>query len=237
MNRKMKKLLKTGFEPPKPVEKTKFVRNLPPRKVSNFELLHTQIKYIRKLTWLLCGLIFVLTAFAALSVTKESMWMLSALVPFLSISLISESGRAESCGMAELELSTRFNLKTTVMAKLLILGSVNLVLMIFMSLFAGGGISASVFYIFIPYMLSAAAGLLICRKIQGNGALYLSGTVSVIIAAMEIAFRKNIFSFFQSSGEGERFLIFSLLTAALARECYKRIKETEELKWSLELTD
>lgn len=234
MDRKLQNLLKIGFEPPKPVEKGKFIRNLPPRKVSNFELLHTQIKYIRKLTWLLYAVIFALTAFTALSVSKESMWLLSALIPFFSVSMISESGRSENYGMAELELSARFNLKTIVMAKLLILGLVNLVLMILLSLLAGGGLSASIFYIFIPYMLSAAAGLLICRKIQGNGALYLSGTVSVIIAAMEIAFRKDIFSFFLSSGEGEMFLIFSLLTAALARECYKRIKETEELKWSLE---
>ena len=232
MDRKLQNMLKIGFDAPKPVEKAMFIRTLPPRRVSNFELLHTQIKFIRKLTWLLCGLIFILTAVTAMSVSNETMWILSALMPFLSVTMISESGRSENCGMAELELSTRFNLKIIVLAKLIVLGAVDFALMILLSLFAGGGISASLFYIFCPYLLTAAAGLLICRKMQGSGALYLSGTVSFIIAAMEIAFRKNIFSFFLSSGEVERLLIFSLLTAALARECYKRIKETEELKWS-----
>lgn len=234
MDRKLQKLLKAGFDAPKAVEMEKFIRTLPPRRVSNFELLCTQLKFIRKRTWLLLALFFVITAITAKALTNENMWILSALVPFLSVTLISESGRAENYGMAEFELSTRFNLKTIVLAKLIILGTADLILMCLSSLFTDTGFSASLFYIFCPYLLTTAAGLLICRKMQGSSALYLSGAMSFLIAGMEIIFREDIFKFFLNSGAEERLLIFSLLMAALVREGYKRIKESEELKWSLE---
>lgn len=234
MDRKLQNMLEIGFEAPKAVEKRQFIRSLPIQRVSNFKLLCTQAKYIRKRTWMLWGLVFVLTAFVSNTLSKESMWVLSALMPLLSMTVISESSRAENCGMAEFELSTRFNLKTIVLARLIILGAADLVLMCMASLFADGGISASAFYIFCPYMLSAVAGLFIYRKTQGSGALYLSTGVSFLIAGLEMLFNEDILKFYQNSGEGERLLIFSLLTAALVREGYKRIKETEELKWSLE---
>lgn len=234
MDRILQDMLKSGFDAPEPVEKRAFIRTLTVQKVSNFKLLCTQARYIRKSAWLLGTVLFIASALTAMAVSESSMWILSALMPLLSLTVISESGRSESCGMAELELSARFNLKTVFLARLIILGAADFIMLCAASVFAGAGLSASLIYIFCPYIFSAAAGLFICRKIRSTGEMYLSAAASFLTAGLEIIFRKDIFSFYLRCGEGESFLIFSLMTAALVYEGVKRIKETEELKWSLE---
>ena len=73
--------------------------------------------------------------------------------------------------MEELELATRFSLKSVLLARLCLVGSLHAVLLLCLTLLCRGTGAASfgrtVVYLLVPYLLTAYGGLWLSRRLRG----------------------------------------------------------------------
>lgn len=111
MRQALKKELKRAFEAPQPVRKKAFLRTLEQPKTSVFAFVLSQLGYIRRWVWLVSALVFILSMMGAAGLPADTVWIASALMPLLALTVVSESGRSENYEMAELEMATRFSLR------------------------------------------------------------------------------------------------------------------------------
>ena len=123
-----KEELKHAFEAPKPVKKREFLRRLDVPKMSFSTFLFSQMSYIRKWVWVVSFLVFSVAILGVAFVPDAVLWLISALTPLLALTVVSESGRSACYKMDELEMATRFSLRSVTFARLTILGLLNLLI-------------------------------------------------------------------------------------------------------------
>ena len=185
MKQNLKEELSNAFETPEPLRKKEFLKGLPKPGISMSEFIVSQIGYIRSWIWCVSVLVFGLSIGSAVLLSAKILWPISALTPLLALTIVTECGRSESYEMAELEIATRFSLKSVVIARLGILGVENL---IFLFLMIPVGIWKHEFspvrtglYILSPYLLTAFTGMYIMRKFRGlEGTLLCAGIAGMI---------------------------------------------------------
>ena len=124
---------------------------------------------------------------------NQVIWGVSALAPLLAMTVIAESGRSQSCQMAELEMATRFSLRSVALARLGILGLENLgmiILFVFMGRGGdgagqGGSMVQAGLGILLPYLLTSFLGLRIVRSFRGREAVYycfgMASCISILV--------------------------------------------------------
>lgn len=111
MNRSLKNALKQSYEAPAPTQKSQFLRRFPVQSIGHFQFLCIQITYIRKWVWALSVFSFIVAFIGAAWLNQDMLWCISAYMPILALSAITESSRSQIYGMSEFEISTRFSLK------------------------------------------------------------------------------------------------------------------------------
>ena len=122
MNQKLKKALKSGFETACATKKDFFLAQVETPPISFLQFLTLQLGYIRKWIWIFFIFSFLLMLIGTAYLKKNILWDISAFTPLLALFLITETQRSEFYGMSEFELSTRFSLKSIVLARLGIMG-------------------------------------------------------------------------------------------------------------------
>ncbi len=234
MNRYLKKSIRDAFDTPAPLRKKEFLRKLPPPSISMSSFLWGQISYIRKWVWAVCFCVFVAAFMWARSAAWDAVWLLSALTPLLALTIVVESRRSDICGMAELELSSRFSLKSVTLARLTILGMANFILLCLLLLlpfyqtdrFLQAGV-----YLLCPYLFTAFTGLWVSRKIRTKESVYSCMGIAVMVSFVCL----NLHSVRPTLYEPAAFLwwvcAFFLSGAAFLREGHILIQQTEELAW------
>ena len=131
MNSVLKKELKKNFEAPAPARREAFLQEFAePAGISLFSFLLIQAQYIRKRTITVSICAFATVLFGSMILLADMLRAVSALTPLLALTLVTETGRSEHYGMAELEMATRFSLKSTLLARFGILGMGNLLLLL-----------------------------------------------------------------------------------------------------------
>lgn len=237
MNKKMKMAIKESFEPPAPIGKETFLNRVQCPSVSCFEFVCSQVSYIRKWIWGLSGLLFIVALIGAGFLKKDMIWHISAFMPLLAVTIVTENGRSETWEMAELELSARFPLKSIVLARLGIIGIANLILICLLIPFALMNSETTVLqtsvYMLCPYLLTTFFGLWFARKIHGREGNYLC-----VGAAIGISFGQELVYQLLPIFYEESYVIWwvaalVLLGIGTADQCCKMIKQTEELAWNL----
>ena len=219
-NRKKKVLkeeLQCAFAAPKPQRREAFLQLLSERSLGTEQSLETdrllktglpsfvlsQVMYISKGIWWLSAAVFAAACLLAASPgmagdgnQSQVIWGISALAPLLAMTVIAESGRSQSCQMAELEMATRFSLRSVALARLGILGLENLgMLILFVFMGRGGdgtGQDTSMvqagFGILLPYLLTSFLGLRIVRSFRGREAVYycfgMAACISILVFMM-----------------------------------------------------
>ena len=160
----------------------------------------SQITYISKGIWWLSAAVFAAACLLAASPgmagdrnQNQVIWGISALAPLLAMTVIAESGRSQSCQMAELEMATRFSLRSVALARLGILGLENLgmlILFVFMGRGGdgagqGGSMVQAGLGILLPYLLTSFLGLRIVRSFRGREAVYycfgMAACISILV--------------------------------------------------------
>ena len=163
MDQELKKALQDAFEAPAPKRKEAFLRSVPQPGISNLSFMISQAGYIRKRVWGISGVLFGVAYLGASVLGQDVMWVISALLPFAAVSVVTEQNRFHIFLMSELEMAARFSLKSVVLARMEILGIVHLLVLLFLIPVCARLHGASVFqtglYLLVPYLLTADAGL------------------------------------------------------------------------------
>ena len=236
LKQKLKKELQMLYQPPDPVRKQEFLQRMPESRMSNMEFLRSQTGYIRKWNWLISAAVLTGGICAAFDKNRMYTGILAAMLPVLALSFVAEGSRSVRYGMEELEMVSRFSLKAVLMAKFMILGLGNMIVLaaLFPLLMWNGTyefLSAALVILF-PYLLSCYCNLTIVRKVRGKESIYYCSAVSVLIcgAVLVVTYSKiNIYSLMKPLGWVLSLVILAMLTF---REWKMILLQSEEWAWS-----
>ena len=237
MNRKMKEALKEVFEAPVPARKQEFLRGVSPQGVSIFSFMLSQAGYIRKRALGLSLFLLALSLAGVCFLELDMLWVISAFMPFMALSAVTENSRSMAYGMDELEMSSRFSLRNVVLARMGIMGILHLVLLCLLMPLAYAHSIFTVLqvgvYMLIPYLLTDVASLWTIRNIRGKEGLYSCGGIAVCVSSLCSILSEQLINILYMN-------YFSWLIAALivliilcVKEMQKMVQQTEELRWNL----
>ena len=123
-------------------------------------------------------------------------------MPLLALTVVSESGRSQNYEMAELEMATRFSLRSVVLARLGILGMENLIVLSLLlpveTARQGGTVVQAGVYVLVPYLMTTFSGLWIVRRIHGREAVYICAGTAVCISFLTMALQGSIARYCQA---------------------------------------
>lgn len=243
MNRQLKQSVQKAFEAPKPnqQEKARFLRTLPQPKISMWRFILNQAAYLRKWVLLLSVLLLFPAFIGAYYIDKNTLWGISALIPFLAFMAVAEGARSTVYGMSELEMSTRFSLKSVLLARWSVLGLADtLVLCCLVPLCCISNrislIQTGV-YLLVPYLLTVNISLWITRRFHGKDAIYGCMSVAVLVSGTNIGLRFIAEFVYQASYTNYWLILSALLLGGMVYQLYRTIKQTEEYTWNLLLID
>lgn len=236
MKREMKTYLQEAFEAPEPVKKKEFLQMARSENVSTFDFVKTQVVYIRKRVWVVSVFIFILALASADYVGKESIWMISSLVPYIALCAVTEGTRSAAYGMSELEMSTRFSLKSVILARLMAIGCLHTLLLGAMIPVAGGTAFFPVIrtgiYVILPYLLTTVLGLLAVRRLYDWESSYVCMGCAVMVSLLSAWTRGFLVWVYE-----EKYFIWwctlvAYLLVKVVREYKKVIYQTEDVAWN-----
>lgn len=243
MNKQLKQRIQKAFEAPTPnhQDKAKFIKTLPRPKISMLKFILIQATYIRKTTLLLSVLLLLPALSGVYHVNPNTLWMVSAFIPLLGLLAVLESTRSMMYGMEEFEISTRFSLKSVVLARMSVLGLLDF--FVFCCLIPLCCISSKTsflqtgLYLFVPYLLTANLCLWLTRRFPNKETIYVCMCVTLLISSANILLHFLMNYVYHTSYIGFWILLFILLTVKMIHEIYYTTKQTEELVWNSSLTD
>ena len=73
---------------------------------------------MQKRTLFLAAALLILALVSACYINKNTIWTVSAFVPFLGLSAVTENSRSMVYAMSELEMSARFSLRSVILARM-----------------------------------------------------------------------------------------------------------------------
>ena len=237
MNRKMKEALREAFEAPAPEHRQDFFENIPQERVSLISFMLSQAGYIRKRVLVISLFPVLLSLAGACVLDFDMLWAISAFMPFLALSAVTENFRSAAYGMEELEMSARFSLKSVVLARMGILGALHLVLLCLLmplacihSIFT---VMQTGVYLMISYLLADVTGLWILRNLRGKEGLYACMGAAVCISSLYSLLRVRLIRLLYRSGFAWAVVLLVILLILCVSETKKMVRQTEELRWSL----
>ena len=183
------------FEPdekPDPAKKEEFLKNVMAGQLSRtaritlHRMLLIQVKYIRKTAWL-AALMILLAAVLITKGSPDSVLQISALTPLLAFITEIETRRSYAYGMAELEMTTPFSLRSIRYARFMILGLFDMAVLAGISLLIRKYIAISAMLtlscLLLPFLLTMTGALLLERTAFGRSHPYGSGVLALLISA------------------------------------------------------
>ena len=231
MKQLWKESLKDVLQAPPPVRKQEFLQKLDPGQMSVCAFAVRQAAYIRKWSWCVSAAVFFISLASAAWFSVDMLWGISALAPLLALTVVSECGRSEFYKMAELEMVTRFSLRSVLLARLGMLGVENLVIL---GLLVPVGLwrnrlhplQAGV-YILTPFFLTIGTGLYLMRRFRQQEAVYVCAGAAVCISFSVFLFRS-----FYPQIYAEGYLVWwmagmLLSGSAAVRQCQKILYRME----------
>lgn len=235
MKNDMKQLLNDAFYAPEPKEKQNFLKNIRPREVSMLEMLLQQFSYIRVTVWLYALLLIAIAVLGSVYRVEQTTLVITMMMPFVAVASVLETRRSRKYGMSELEMATRFSLRSVVIARLLIVGLAAItVLCVVSPMIAttfGEDVNVTAIHIVIPYFITMIIGLWLERSPLGRATEYGSIVVAFVISFLALVFYFNHPVFMSSYTEIiEKWGVFValLLMVITAMEQWKTVNNVEE---------
>ena len=237
MKQDMKRALAAAFEAPPPEKKRAFFREKPIRYVNHLSFILTQAGYVRKSTWAASAVIFILGLMLGRYAARDALWAMAALTPLAALTAVTESARSGLYGMEELELSTRFGLKSAVMARMGAIGLGHLALLCLTALLGrqvtDRGFVALGVYLLTPYLLTSMLGLAAVRRIRGREGLYVCAGIALLVSGLNGALRTIWRGLYAPSNLPWWLGVLAVCLWLTGREWRNTIRKKEELSWSL----
>ncbi len=243
MEKKLKTMLQHAMEAPAPERKQEFLcrirESMDDRQAGQGSrggygrFVAGQVFYIGKWGW--CGSFGAFLGALLLGgfSDKNLLWTFSAAAPFLAVVFLAEGLRSEMYGMAELEMTARFSLKSLVLARMGIMGAVHMLLLCLgIAVCYGQGeaplLHAGV-YLTVPYLLTNGAGLYLARKMRGRECMYAilaaAAGVAVLPFGVKLLYQEERFIWWMAA-----LPVFAVLAV---KEWKKSLEGWEEVTWNL----
>ena len=173
MKKKMKNFISQAYTPPIPNRKEEFLRSLNYPKVRRTDFIFSQLGYIRKRVWIASLFLYLAAILLGSHIDRGDMkllWSFSAILPYLAMITITETTRSKVYGLAELELTTRYNLRCILFARMTALGVGNLMTLILMLPILAGKINLNIFkigiYLLVPYLITSFLSYKIINQVR-----------------------------------------------------------------------
>lgn len=243
MNRQLKRSIQKAFEAPKPNEQEKadFLKNLHHPPISMWQFILTQATYLRKKTWIFSALLLLPAVIGAFHIGHETLWITSAIVPFLGLLAVAENSRSITYGMSEFELSTRFSLKSVVLARMSILGVLDFTILACLVPLCWISNTLSIIqtgiYIVVPYLLTVNVSLWVTRHVHSRDNIYGCMSVAVLVSGIDLGLHYMVSVVYSLSYFGWWLAVAFFLIVIMAHEIYYTIKQMEEYSWNWLSTD
>ena len=235
--KELKAMLRSTFEVPAPTGKEAFLgkygkgrRCRPESGMAAFIM--TQMTYIRKRVWLLYAGLFLAALSTGVFAEKNVLWIFSALTPFLAVSAVTESTRSANCGMAELELSACFSVRSVMFARMAIMGPLHILLLLCLTFAGRDGMYTAVeagVYLVLPYMMTNVVCLWLTRKIRGQEGTYACMAAAILIAVLYDAAKYSGATMFDGRYLQWWLAAFALFTVLAVREYGKMVRQMEQV--------
>lgn len=196
-DRELKRSIRQAFAVPEPEGGQVFMKKIGKEErivISCAQFFLIQLSYIRKRIWAASALLFAAAVAAAYAFWRSAagtmdqvlLWCISAVTPFLALLSVVEAGRSASCGMRELEMSTRYHLPEIYLARMLFLGCGNamelLVSVILLKNAGQGSVFMTAIYLLVPYLLTITLSLWVAGRLEGGHTM-----VSAMVSACTVA--------------------------------------------------
>ena len=237
MDKKLKRALTDVYRTPAPARKIAFLKQHRRRELGRWELVAVQAKYIR---WWIWGLSLVLFGLILWTATTQIMewrwWSIAAFTPFLALLVVLENGRSRFYNMDELELACRIPRRSILLSRMVVLASFHLALLIGLTLplavWGATDIVQTGVYLLTPYLLTAALGMELTRRIRGRDGLLACGSVAAMVSVFGVLLTNIRPALYQRENLSLWLapLVMAALTAAV--EIKLNLSGTEELQWN-----
>ena len=232
ISKKEKEQLKRAFLVPEPKNKKRFLRTLPKQKVGLGTLIFSQAAYIKAWVWMISFLLFGVVILAAQYVEQDVIWVLSAFMPFAALMLMLEFVKSSAYGMAELEMSSRFSLRTILLARMVLIGTVQLAGLLLSVPMAGLTLIVKGVYLFVPYLLTSLLGLVAVRRKQGKEGMLVCVSISVAISVVVPMSRYFAPELYEQKNRIVWMLALILLFVGVVKEYRITMSRLEEFAWN-----
>lgn len=233
---KLKKELRTAFDPPQSKKKTEFLRQLNYPKARLREFIWYQIGYIRKRIWILSILLLVGTLIYIRNnegYNNSAIWALCSIVPFVAFTIITEIARSTSFQMVELEMTTKYNLRDVLLARMGVLGLGNLIVFLLLIAVLVKHLDYSFLrvglYLFTPYLLTCFGSLIILNKMAIRDNIYGCAAVSVFVSVLNLMISTTKHFLYDEGYLTFWLCVFVLLSILVMRQGIKYLSNMEEL--------
>lgn len=180
MKNDWKKQLREIYAAPPPVNKRRFFRELPPPSMSTGYILWQQFSHIPISSWFASVAMLLAVLCLRKFYSEEMIEMVLALTPFLATVSVVESFRSRMHGMEELEMSSRFSLKSILLARMCIMGIENILVGLLVALLVPGNMFQIVLRLFVFYFLSAYACFRVVRGMAGKEGIVVCFGVAAV---------------------------------------------------------
>jgi len=242
---KIKKELKQLYQEPQPKRKEEFLKEFMYPKMTPLEAVITQISYIHKYIWILSvflvfGIVILTKFFLWKSTTYDLLYSLSAVMPILAVLVITETFRSSVYGMAELEMTTKYNLPQIILIRMGAIGMTDLCLIVstipFVIQQGTIGFMQVAIYLMVPYLCTCVLMLQIEKRERGKEAtwygilcgFFLFGLNILTKGIQEIIYNNHTFYIW--------LIVFIVFVGILVKQIWSILHKMEEWKWSLSLT-
>lgn len=183
--------LRIWLRSPLPQKRDSFLTGSPQTYMSHGAFVLTQAGYIRGWVWALSLAVFGVLVGVAGQRPGEALWVAMGMMPFLALIAAQEHMRSNVHNMAELEMATRFSVKSVLLARMALLGGFHLALLLLLlpvlGLCGQSGLLRTGIYLLTPYLLTTFLSMAWARKVRGRESLYLCFGIAVVVSSLQAA--------------------------------------------------
>ena len=237
MSKNIRKIMAEASPKPDHAKKDAFIRQYREKsgraELGVADLLKSQISYIRMPVWL-ASIAVLFVAVFGINFNRETVFIVAAIMPFVSAIAVFDSMRCRMYGMDELEGATRISGRGILFARLVCIGTVHIALLLVSSVVVGRnsgyGFAMTGAIITIPYLISSIACMILERTEVGRRNAFGCVLISAVTALMILAIKDEKAFFAQNY----RWIWFVLLAVFASLECIE-IRKTfsvEEYEWN-----
>lgn len=161
---------------------------------------------------------------------------ISAIIPLIALAAFSGMGKSEKHGMDELEMASRFSLRTVLAARLIIVGMIDavifVVLMIIFGQLTSMGTLQALSVVSVPYLITAWGCLLITRKLHNSRDMAVCISFGGMVCLMCISTGPDTPWRYLFMGNSASYMLCAVLLSMFGLEIYKLLKG-DNYRWNL----